>query len=158
MYVALQSLLSGMDSYLSWNARGLNVPNKKREVKFLCSKERVGLIGLLETKVKSNKLEQITIRLFVGWDFVSNLECHYNGKRWITQKPDYFEAITCEVQCIPLKLSVDLTYVYAFNTREEKKDIWDNLINHSKRCSNPWMVLSDFNSILKTDDRMGRIQ
>jgi len=41
-----------MGSLLSWNVRGLNGPNKQKEVKLLCNQEQVGLVGLLETKLK----------------------------------------------------------------------------------------------------------
>lgn len=47
----------GIDSLLSWNDRGLNAPNKQKEVKLLCNMENVSLVGLLETKIKINKIE-----------------------------------------------------------------------------------------------------
>lgn len=36
-----------VDNILCWNVRGLNVPNKQKEVILLCQRENVGLVALL---------------------------------------------------------------------------------------------------------------
>ncbi|KAJ8421817.1 hypothetical protein Cgig2_023810 [Carnegiea gigantea] len=41
-----------MDSVVSWNIRGLNWPNKQEDVKVFLRLNKVGLVGLLKTKVK----------------------------------------------------------------------------------------------------------
>ncbi|XP_070021780.1 uncharacterized protein [Nicotiana sylvestris] len=144
---------------------GIHIPNKQKEVKLLCNEERVGLVGLLETKIKSNRIEKLANNMFVGWKYLTNLEYHYNGRIWITWRPDYYkvilmsmlaQVIKCEVHHIPLQMTFELCYVYALNTREERKDLWDKLVSHSRRCTRPWMVLGDFNTILKTEDIIGR--
>ncbi|XP_009594786.2 uncharacterized protein [Nicotiana tomentosiformis] len=52
MWEARPFLTRGMVNCLAWNVRGLNAPNKQREVKLLCNKVRAGLICLLVTNLK----------------------------------------------------------------------------------------------------------
>lgn len=40
----------------------------------------------------------------------------------------------------------------AFNTKEERKELWESLVTHSMRCTRPWVVLGDFKSVLKPED------
>lgn len=54
-----------MVHFLSWNVRELNAPNKQKEVKLLCNEEKVGLIGLLETKIKKDKMDQLADKILV---------------------------------------------------------------------------------------------
>jgi len=42
-----------MDNIASWNMKGLNVPNKQQEVRDFYFRNKQGLIGLVEIKVKS---------------------------------------------------------------------------------------------------------
>lgn len=83
-------LYLGMVNMLCWNVRGLNGPIKQKEVKLLCNIENVGLVGLLETKIKINKIEEIARKMFDGWQYITNLECHYNGRIWITWRSDFY--------------------------------------------------------------------
>lgn len=46
-----------MDNMMSWNIRGLNTLNKQKEVRLLCSRENVGLVGLFETKIKMKNIK-----------------------------------------------------------------------------------------------------
>lgn len=55
-----------MDSYLIWNVRGLNGPNKQKEVKLLCNKMNVGIVGLVENKLKSGRIEVVAKQMFPG--------------------------------------------------------------------------------------------
>ncbi|KAH0695976.1 hypothetical protein KY289_013458 [Solanum tuberosum] len=156
--------IMGMVNMLSWNVRGLNGPNKHKEVKLLCSEEHVGLVGLLETKIKSKKIDQVADKLFGGWSYTTNLVEHYNGRIWIIWRPDYHKVntidmttqhITCEVFYIPLQLSFALTFVYAFNTREERRGLWSNLVTYHRGCQKAWIILGDFNLVLRVEDRIG---
>ena len=44
--------------------RGLNGLNKQKEVKLLCNENNVGLIGLLETKIKINRVPELARTMF----------------------------------------------------------------------------------------------
>lgn len=37
------------------------------------------MIGILETKVKVNRADQLANKLFGGWGYITNLEQYYNG-------------------------------------------------------------------------------
>lgn len=54
---------------------GLN-SNKQKEVKLLRNNEQVGIIGLLENKIKSNRVGEIANSLFAGWLCLTNLEAN----------------------------------------------------------------------------------
>ena len=49
-----------MDNVVSWNVGGLNWPNKQEDLKLFLYLNKVGLIGLLETKIKLYKLDSWT--------------------------------------------------------------------------------------------------
>ena len=56
-----------MDNILVWNIRGLNSPNKQEDIQVFLNKERVGLVALLETKVKQENIAQVAGKVFGGW-------------------------------------------------------------------------------------------
>ena len=56
-----------MDNIVSWNIRGLNWPNKQEDLKIFLHSNKVGLIGLMETKVRVENDGKIAARLFPRW-------------------------------------------------------------------------------------------
>lgn len=64
MWQARQLIRLEIVNLLSWNVRGLNAPNMQKEVKLLCNEEKVSLIGLLETKIKSGNIEILAGSMF----------------------------------------------------------------------------------------------
>lgn len=44
----------------------------KKEVKLLCNYQNVGLVGLLETRIKGKKVGSIIKYTFVRWQYNSN--------------------------------------------------------------------------------------
>lgn len=153
MWKTVLILLVGMASMMSWNVRGLNAPNKQGEAKLLCNEEQIGLVGFLETKIKVNKIDQIATQMFSGWPYFTNLSCNYNGRIWVTWRPDYHavvpvtmssQIITCEVVYIPLQVSYFLSFVYAHNIKEERKELWSSIAAHHASCTKPWMLVGDF--------------
>lgn len=65
---------------LSWNVRGVNSPKKQNEVKKFIHKHSVGLVGHLESKVKSSHLGELFKRMFGGLSFSSNINHHVDGR------------------------------------------------------------------------------
>lgn len=69
-----------MDNCPVWNIRGLNSPQKQKEIKGLLQEWKVGLVGLLETKIKSHNFSSIYSRMFQGWCVSSNFSLVKGGR------------------------------------------------------------------------------
>ena len=61
-----------MHNIASWNVRGLNNPNKQEDVKLFLNKSKIGLVGLMETKVRKQNEMKVAQRLFGGWQWHTN--------------------------------------------------------------------------------------
>lgn len=88
----------------------------------LCHEEKPGIIGLLETKVKKDRVDQIVGKMFNGWSYITNFNSHYNGYR-VTPVLITVQVVSCEVFYVPLQMKFGISFVYAFNTREERKGL-----------------------------------
>ena len=69
-----------MDSIVSWNIRGLNWPNKQVDVQFFLNNRHIGMIGLLETKVKEKNVNKVAGKTFPGWVWQHNFEYNVKGR------------------------------------------------------------------------------
>jgi len=85
-----------MTHIASWNVRGLNWPNKQEDVKFFLQLHNVGLIGLLETKVKNQNVEKSAANIFRGWNWANNFTIS-NGRIWIAWKPSEYNVNILEM-------------------------------------------------------------
>ena len=54
-----------MDNIVSWNIKGLNWPNKQEDVRSFLYNNKVGMIGLLETKVKDKNVDKVAGKAFL---------------------------------------------------------------------------------------------
>lgn len=104
--------------------------------------------------------------MFARCKYTTNLENHYNNRIWLTWRHDYYQVnpisktaqqITCEVMFLPFQIAFEISYVRKIGKScgKVRKELWESLLIQSRRCSKPWMVLGDFNSIIKADDRIG---
>lgn len=59
-----------------WNVRGLNKPSKMHEIKWFLHNNKLGLFGLLETRVKACNTDRISTRLGLSWEFSTNYASH----------------------------------------------------------------------------------
>ena len=73
-------LLSIMDKILSWNVRGLNHKEKCFSVRELIEKQDIGLLGLLETRIKAHKMGTLYLSMFSNWCFTNNIPWHPGGR------------------------------------------------------------------------------
>lgn len=84
------ALLILMDRIICWNVRGLNLARKHNDVKAYINSHSVGLVSLLETKVKAKNLGMVSQRLFPGWCFTSNSSVHDRGRILLAWKANNF--------------------------------------------------------------------
>lgn len=59
-----------------WNVRGINNQHKQKDVLRFLNWQSVGLVDLLETKVKAHNMRELHLSLFKGWCFTSNSSLH----------------------------------------------------------------------------------
>uniref|UniRef100_A0A803QPV1 Reverse transcriptase domain-containing protein n=1 Tax=Cannabis sativa TaxID=3483 RepID=A0A803QPV1_CANSA len=131
-------------------------------VKQFIALQRIGLVGLLETRVKASKLGALYLRVFNGWCFTSNVAWHPGGRIVLAWNPQCYHVniIKCDSQFIHSKVATAdgrnefyVTYVYALNDKEGRRKLWMDLKELS--TCDPWIVLGDFNEILNREERVG---
>jgi len=61
-----------MDSIIAWNIRGLDWPSKQEDLKAFLRTNKVGMIGLIETKIKMTNDRIVATRSFLGWRLDNN--------------------------------------------------------------------------------------
>ncbi|XP_074306090.1 uncharacterized protein LOC141641320 [Silene latifolia] len=101
---------------------------------------------------------------FSHYQLVHNNDMHYNGRIWIFWNP---VAITltvlhrsaqhmhCSLLHIASQKHIEVTFVYAFNARHDRRELWTNLQSISSQMSVPWLCFGDFNVVLNMDERLG---
>jgi len=80
-----------MDNIISWNIRGLNWPNKQEDLKAFLHSYRVGMVGLIETKIKQINDNVIAARTFAGWRWDNNSTPSIKGRLWIAWQRRYYK-------------------------------------------------------------------
>lgn len=153
-----------MDNILVWNVRGLNRPQKQKEVRDFLLQQKAGLVCLLETKLKPVNVPSMYTLMFQNWCVHTNFQQHKGGRIFIAWLGQNFQVdiIHSSAQCIHLKVYQNtlkkffqLTVVYAFNDSHERKPLWEEISTLGMNMSDPWLVTRDFNCPLTYDDRIG---
>ena len=49
-----------------------------------------------------------------------------------------------------------VTFIYSFNTIVPKRDMWNQLRSYESGRTQPWLVLGDFNSVLRREKKRNR--
>ncbi|KAL9243816.1 hypothetical protein vseg_017658 [Gypsophila vaccaria] len=153
-----------MHSLGFWNVRGLNDLNKQKVVKWFMYNNGVGLFGLIETKIKPSSLLKTNTSLCDGWSITTNCSWHKGGRIWVLWNPKLFDIQILEYgsQYIHMKVyyQIDnrqflLTMIYAFNGLNDRVELWNFLKEVADTCSDPWLWLGDFNTVLSPVERLG---
>ena len=147
-----------------WNIRGFHLPLKQKGVEALIKKRDIGIMAVLESKLSLNGLDGIMRRRFMGWKQVNNFQTHAGGRILILFDPKRIrletmelhpQVIHCRVFCMVSSTSFLLSFVYAFNSIGARRGLWEELSVWGGSCVEPWMLMGDFNSILRQDERVG---
>ncbi|XP_074266088.1 uncharacterized protein LOC141588551 [Silene latifolia] len=150
----------------TWNIRGLNDPLKQQEVLQFLLAHRVDCGAIIETHVKNNAIKEIS-KVFTGFQLIHNNDYHHNYRIWVLWKPHIIsltvlhksaQHIHCSLLHLASQRRVEVTFLYAYNARSYRRDLWKALLDISTQATLPWLCLGDFNVVLKMDERLGSTQ
>lgn len=156
--------LMDMDSILCWYVRGVNRINKQSDVKHLLNQRLLGIVSLIETKVKASKMGNLYLNLFPGWCFCSNSSFHPGGRIIVAWNPLSFivnielisdQMIHCKVSTVGSQKLFGCSFVYDFNSMMQIRSLWVDLVSVAEKMKMPWIVMGDFSCILNREERIG---
>ncbi|XP_056685823.1 uncharacterized protein [Spinacia oleracea] len=151
-----------MDRIAAWNVRGLNSLQKQNEVKHFIQKYEVGLVGLLEDKVKLPNLGKLYQKVFAKWCFTSNARYHPGGRIVVAWKAGSFnvnivaassEFLHCHITLVSGMPAFFCTFIYAHNEAGLRQDLWRDL--NLIHTTAPWILCGDFNCVMALEERIG---
>lgn len=148
---------------ISWNIRGLNNPLKQAEIKSLIANKKIGVMGVLETRVKVDNMQLVWRNLkLANWNLVHNYSYDPLGRIWILYNANFVKlsVLHMSAQFIHCKIewegSVFLwTCVYGSYDPSLRKILWNDLHMLSISINIPWLLQGDFNAVMSNFDRMG---
>ncbi|KAL5720793.1 hypothetical protein ACHQM5_013428 [Ranunculus cassubicifolius] len=152
---------------LSWNCRGMGTTLAIRSLKDLIGRANPDIICLSETKVGEKRMEKIRKQLkwenmivvnaegrsgglAILWKAGVDIQILHSTKNHITSK-------FTEPQN-PMSTTINywyFTFVYGHPIAWKRKLVWDELRAFSNVIDGAWLLLGDFNAILRADEKMG---
>ena len=151
----------------SWNIRGMNNSLKQHEVVDFFWKNKLDLFCILETRIKAHKFNSIVRRKFKNFNIIHNYNAHINGRIWIIWNSSQInirvehtsaQCIHCQIHHKASGYQGFISVVYAYNDGESRKTLWNDLYNHSRSIREPWLVMGDFNCVLKIEERVSNCE
>ncbi|XP_074320955.1 uncharacterized protein LOC141657573 [Silene latifolia] len=142
----------------------MNNVNKQIDIKWFLHQNKIGLYGLVETKIKSANFQSVLNNLGQRWYGINNNVHHPGGRIWIIWLPQVFyvllldssdQQLTVEVTDILSGVKFWFTVVYGSNSDTDRLHLWHQLTDLKDRCLGPWCVGGDFNNILHFNERLG---
>lgn len=151
----------------SWNVRGLNSPLRQRELKDFIKITNIGLIGLLEVKIRESNFKRITSRLFRNWKTLHNSLTNSVSRILLAWNPNLFQGklLHCTDQSITASFTllsskgneeIILTAVYGYNERSNRRELWRELrYQNNIYKDKPWLIMGDFNIVMNSRGKLG---
>ncbi|GJZ14078.1 RNA-directed DNA polymerase, eukaryota, reverse transcriptase zinc-binding domain protein, partial [Tanacetum coccineum] len=122
----------------------------------------IKVCSVLETRLKSKKLQKSCDRVFQGWNWVSNMqECNKGCRIVVGWDSDTSiqvlhktsQSIFCVVNAGNYKFKSFYTFVYAANERSERKSLWEELVREKGYVNGkPWCIAGDMNVTLMPNE------
>lgn len=153
--------------FCSFNIRGLH--NKLSFFKDFVNNNQLGLVAVLETRVKEGNAQSLSSSIHRRFHWLFNYQHHYNGRIWLGWDPVFWtvrhlssssQHISCLVSRISDQVSFLLTVVYAFNATVDRRALWSDLELFNSQfvdCDSgkEWCIVGDFNTYLSDAESSG---
>lgn len=150
-------------SIICWNVRGLNGETRRLDLFNLRNKVNPTIIAFLENKMGDSSIQVFANMFGNDWEWIDNNSASSKGRILITwhksiwnlsikDKSEQHITVTCNNVG---GLNFICTFVYAHNWASLRRQLWSYLVQTSKQINNNWMVMGDFNAVLKTNEKRG---
>ncbi|XP_062099754.1 uncharacterized protein LOC133805589 [Humulus lupulus] len=122
-----------------------------------------GVGALIETKLKDNKVTEMMMTKFSGWEYYNSPVIE--GRLLIIWRKKFVRVIVisespqfvhCYVKMAGQDVAFCATFVYGLNTIDVRKSLWEDLLK-IKFPVKPWILLGDFNAVFNCEDRFGGV-
>ncbi|XP_062089567.1 uncharacterized protein LOC133796101 [Humulus lupulus] len=132
-----------------------------KEVLDICSRNKIGVGGLLETKMRGNKIVEFMEHKLPNWEFYSSPTIE--GRLLIVWRrifvrmtilEESHQFVHCMVKMAGQREIFYVTFVYGYNMMEGRRSLWQGL-NRISLSVRAWIVLGDFNAPFSSLDRSG---
>lgn len=149
---------------ISWNVRGINNPSRAADLGRILREHEVGLLGLLETKVKRPNFCRIEAKLGMKWTWIHNYDSNKAGKviiGWdkrkysVTKLFEDHQVVHVRAVRIDTGASFFASFVYASNDPAERLNLWNIIETIHQGRADPWIVLGDLNNVMYVHERVG---
>ncbi|KAJ9566105.1 hypothetical protein OSB04_002071 [Centaurea solstitialis] len=162
------SVGNGKSGIAAWNIRGLNSPNKQKEVRDFIGTNGVSIFAALETHVRADYLHTVCGGVFRLWPWFSNHVYSTTGTRiivaWNSREVDVMalenkeQFMHCEVKVRNSDTRFFISFVYGANREGDRAELWSGLRKFKAIIGDkPWAVLGDFNAMLFPHDALGGV-
>ncbi|XP_061359053.1 uncharacterized protein LOC133303193 [Gastrolobium bilobum] len=150
-------------SVLAWNCRGVGKSSFPTLIKDLKFRFKVSILALFEVKVGGSRGDEI-IRKLGFPNFFRQDPVGFSGGIWLLWEGNLVdvEVLDFNHQYIHTRVihleslnSETMTFAYGSPRRLERKSLWSDLEAFSAGISGPWLILGDFNAILKASKKTG---
>ncbi|XP_021847985.2 uncharacterized protein [Spinacia oleracea] len=114
--------------------------------------------------VKRPKLGDLYQNVCPGWNFTTNMSLSNSGKIILAWDPNTFtvnvEAMSSQhIHCFITPRSTGNgffgTFIYGMNDMKDKIPLWNALTQIADHCTQPWVIMGDFNALMDIEDRVG---
>lgn len=152
-------------SIISWNCRGLGNPASIQVLVDLIHVRKSVLVFLMETLVNKRKMEIIKLQVGFKSLFVVDNSGHSGGLALLWKEGCEVDIVSFSRNHMDAIVCLEgegnsrwrFTGFYGFPERARRKDSWQLLRNLSERSNLPWVVMGDFNDILRAEEKRGRV-
>ncbi|GFY92706.1 pyruvate decarboxylase-2 [Actinidia rufa] len=143
-------------------SKGFNKPLKQNGILEHIRKNKVVVMGILETKLKQQRMKDTVRKKFSSWKIADSFHNNPNGRILIIWKEDkvaleILESSDQTIHCLATSKSSSnkfcISFIYAFNTIVGRRPLWENLRRFSSSIEMPWLLLGDFNNVLKDEEK-----
>ncbi|GJT15613.1 RNA-directed DNA polymerase, eukaryota, reverse transcriptase zinc-binding domain protein [Tanacetum coccineum] len=167
VYCDENGIAQGMFKIGCWNIRGLCTSDKQKEVRKFMEDEKVSICAIIETRIKSKKLQEIGDGTFRQWEWINNMRYCDKGCKiimgWDSDKVNLNmlhcckQSILCRIEDKKGKLLVFCFIVYAANKGNERVNLWKELSLYKRIVTDhPWCIMGDMNVTLDLKEHTAR--
>ena len=150
-------------SVMSWNAKGICLPLTQKGIKKLLVENDVRICGLCETKYGNHDVDKLIRTIAPGWRHTSNFDLDRRARILVIWDPQHFQLdvvdrstqhIACVVRSLTTAEVFGICFVYGLHTIVDRRLLWASLISVLEAHDLPWMVLGDFNCVMRDTERL----